>query len=78
MRVAFRWNFLPTAVIKIERSEHEPSYCVGYEYAPETVALMPNEPLPDREVEISVGLPTILSLAGAILGKDRINESPAV
>ena len=70
MRVTFKAHLIPQAIIDIARAEHEPRYRLEFGSFDETEA-----PLNlDREVEISVGLPTLLSLAGSILGKDLIED----
>jgi len=72
MRLTFTTSFLPGVTIKVARAEEEPAFCLEFWSTEETVKLMPNDCPPDRKIEISVGLPTLLTFAGAVLGRDLI------
>jgi hypothetical protein len=62
------------ARIRIRREEHEPRYDLIYNCTRKGLGVAGKERVPDRQVVISIGLPTILSVAGAILGKDLIED----
>ena len=75
LRVTFTTGALPDATITVNRAEGDPIYWLEFVSTSETVKPMPVDDRPqDRVTEISVGLPTLLNIAGAVLGRDLIEE----
>jgi hypothetical protein len=69
LRVSFRKTALPSAMITVQRAEGEPIYSLSFSSTDETVCMMSEYRPGDREIEVSVGFPTVLTIFDGVLGR---------